>query len=73
LGSGVTSHVYTSAPSRVQAQFPQNERKKVIIKSLFRPGPEWRSLPVAFVVSELSGQRTETGAADRFWVWEPAC
>ncbi len=53
------------AISRLQGQFPQNERKVVITKSLLCPGPHWRPLPVGFVVSEQSGQRTETGFGTR--------
>jgi len=45
----------------------------MIVKSSVCPGPEWKPLPVAFVVSELTGQRTETAATDHFWLWEPVC
>gem|GEM_PF-5933920 len=45
----------------------------MIIKSFVCPGINWRPLPVGFVISELSGKQTQTSAADRFWIWEPAC
>jgi hypothetical protein len=49
------------------------EGKTMIIKSRYRPGPEWYLLPVAFVISELTGVRTELANGESFWIWETGC
>lgn len=45
----------------------------MILKSLESPGPQWRLLPIKFVISGLTGLRTEVGINQRFWLWDPAC
>ncbi len=45
----------------------------MILKSLVSPGPQWRLLPIGFVISGLTGKRTDVGINERYWIWDPAC
>ena len=45
----------------------------MILKSLECPGPQWRQLPIGFVISGATGMRKEVGADERYWLWDPAC
>ena len=45
----------------------------MILKSLESPGPQWRLLPIGFVISGSTGVRTEVGINERYWLWDPAC
>ncbi len=65
--------LFYSGPSTTSRQFPQNERQKVILKSLVCPGPQWRPLPIRFVISELSGKQTATGDGERYWILDSDC
>lgn len=44
----------------------------MIVKSLECPGRHWRLLTVGFVISSLTGNRTEVTGNDRLWIWDPA-
>ena len=45
----------------------------MILKSFESPGPQWRLLPIRFVISGLTGMRTEVGPSEHFWFRDPAC
>jgi hypothetical protein len=59
--------------SQTSRTIPTTKGLTMILKSLVSPGPQWRLLPVEFVISGLTGERTEVGVNERYWLWDPAC
>ena len=72
-GSGYTSRCFTTVLQNTQGLFHNKKGLTMILKSLESPGPQWRLLPIGFVISGLTGVRTEVGINERYWLWDPAC
>lgn len=45
----------------------------MILRSCICPGPQWRELPVGYVIAGSTGERIVPGPNDRFWIRVAGC